>query len=48
MDFSLHGDINLVDQDKSTTYLEAVESPDSEKWLEVMRSEMDSMSENQV
>ncbi|KAK8618055.1 hypothetical protein V6N13_115930 [Hibiscus sabdariffa] len=30
------------------TYQEAVSSPDSEKWLEAMRSEMDSMSENQV
>ncbi|KAK8583637.1 hypothetical protein V6N12_067900 [Hibiscus sabdariffa] len=27
---------------------EAVSSPDSEKWLEAMRSEMDSMSSNQV
>ena len=43
-----HGDITLADQDKSGTYLEAVESPDSEKWLEAMRYEMDSMSENQV
>ncbi|KAL4310633.1 hypothetical protein GQ457_01G017150 [Hibiscus cannabinus] len=30
------------------TYQEAVASPNSEKWLEAMRSEMDSMSENQV
>ena len=43
-----HGDIILVDQNEPRTYLEAVESPDSEKWLEAMRSEMDSMSENQV
>ena len=42
------GDIILVDQDEPRTYQEAVESPDSEKWLEAMRSEMDSMSENQV
>ena len=40
-----HGDIILVAQDEPRTYLEAVESPDSEKWLEAMRSEMDSMSE---
>ena len=39
-----HDDIILVDQDKPRTYLEAVKSPDSEKWLEAMRSEMDSMS----
>ncbi|KAK8663681.1 hypothetical protein V6N13_083488 [Hibiscus sabdariffa] len=43
-----HGDIILVDQDEPKTYQEAVSSPDSEKWLEAMRSEMDSMSENQV
>ncbi|KAK8663305.1 hypothetical protein V6N13_083128 [Hibiscus sabdariffa] len=33
---------------KPKTYQEVVSSPDSEKWLEAMRSEMDSMSENQV
>ncbi|KAK8713339.1 hypothetical protein V6N13_148560 [Hibiscus sabdariffa] len=43
-----HGDVILVDQDESKTYQEAVSSSDSEKWLEAMRSEMDSMSENQV
>ncbi|KAK9020300.1 hypothetical protein V6N11_054789 [Hibiscus sabdariffa] len=42
------GDVILVDQDEPKTYQEAVASPDSEKWLEAMRSEMDSMSENQV
>ncbi|KAL4386633.1 hypothetical protein GQ457_09G019180 [Hibiscus cannabinus] len=36
------------DQDEPKTYEEAVASPDSEKWLEAMRSEMDSMSENQA
>ncbi|KAK8676013.1 hypothetical protein V6N13_034068 [Hibiscus sabdariffa] len=41
-----HGDVILVDQDGPKTYQEAVASPDSEKWLEAMRSEMDSMSEN--
>ncbi|KAK8608943.1 hypothetical protein V6N13_025253 [Hibiscus sabdariffa] len=35
-------------QDEPKTYQEAVSSPDSEKWLEAMRSEMDSMSNNQV
>ncbi|KAK8669710.1 hypothetical protein V6N13_107134 [Hibiscus sabdariffa] len=34
--------------DEPKTYQEAVSSPDSEKWLEAMRSEMDSMSDNQV
>ncbi|KAK8652067.1 hypothetical protein V6N13_061091 [Hibiscus sabdariffa] len=43
-----HGDVILVDQEEPKTYQEAVSSPDSEKWLEAMRSEMDSMSENQV
>ncbi|KAL4285370.1 hypothetical protein GQ457_16G019190 [Hibiscus cannabinus] len=43
-----HGDVILVDQDEPKTYQEAVASPDSEKWLKAMRSEMDSMSDNQV
>ncbi|KAL4386777.1 hypothetical protein GQ457_09G018300 [Hibiscus cannabinus] len=43
-----HGDVILVDQDEPKTYQEVVASTDSEKWLEAMRSEMDSMSENQV
>ncbi|KAK8593699.1 hypothetical protein V6N12_045774 [Hibiscus sabdariffa] len=43
-----HGDVILVDQDELKTYQEVVSSPDFEKWLEAMRSEMDSMSENQV
>ncbi|KAK8656739.1 hypothetical protein V6N13_098677 [Hibiscus sabdariffa] len=34
--------------DEPKTYQEAVSSPDSKKWLEAMRSEMDSMSDNQV
>ncbi|KAK8538777.1 hypothetical protein V6N12_034485 [Hibiscus sabdariffa] len=42
------GDVILVEQDEPETYQEAVASLDSEKWLEAMRSEMDSMSENQV
>ncbi|KAG8472923.1 hypothetical protein CXB51_035047 [Gossypium anomalum] len=41
-------DILLIDQDEPRTYQEAVASPDSKKWLEAMRSEMDSMYENQV
>ncbi|KAK8572033.1 hypothetical protein V6N12_028096 [Hibiscus sabdariffa] len=35
-------------QDEPKTYQETVSSPYSEKWLEAMRSEMDSMSNNQV
>ncbi|KAK8665989.1 hypothetical protein V6N13_006142 [Hibiscus sabdariffa] len=33
-----HGDVILVDQDEPKTYQEAVSSPESEKWLETMRS----------
>ncbi|KAK8504798.1 hypothetical protein V6N12_063805 [Hibiscus sabdariffa] len=43
-----HGDVILVNQDEPKTYQEAVASLDSEKWLEAMRTEMDSMSENQT
>ncbi|KAL4323722.1 hypothetical protein GQ457_11G027280 [Hibiscus cannabinus] len=43
-----HGDVILVDQDEPKIYQEAVASPDSEKRLKAMRSEMYSMSENQV
>ncbi|KAK8662901.1 hypothetical protein V6N13_024787 [Hibiscus sabdariffa] len=43
-----HEDVILVDQDEPKTYQETVSSPGSEKWLEATRSEMDSMSENQV
>ncbi|PKI66182.1 hypothetical protein CRG98_013435 [Punica granatum] len=41
-------DVLLVDNDEPTTYAEAVTGPDSEKWLEAMRSEMESMYTNQV
>ncbi|KAK8708456.1 hypothetical protein V6N13_059496 [Hibiscus sabdariffa] len=41
-------DVILVDHDEPKTYQEAVSSPVSKKWLEAMRSEMDSMSNNQV
>ncbi|KAK8705299.1 hypothetical protein V6N13_048903 [Hibiscus sabdariffa] len=43
-----HEDVILVNQDEPKTFQEAVSSLDSEKWLEAMRSEMDSMLENQV
>ena len=35
--------IKLVDQDEPTTYHEAMMSPDSEIWLQAMKSEMQSM-----
>ena len=42
------GDVMLVDNDESLTYKDAMNSPDYERWLEAMKSEMDSMYENQV
>ena len=41
-------EVLLMDQDVPTTYQEAVSSPNSEKWLEAMKSEMQSMYDNQV
>ena len=38
----------LLENDDPATYEEAMISPDSEKWLEAMKSEMGSMYENQV
>src|SRR4051794_39152787 len=39
----------MVDEiDDLATYEEAMMSPDSNKWLEAMKSEMESMYENQV
>ena len=42
------GDVLLMDQNEPMTYQEAIASPESEKWQEAMRSEMDSMYTNQV
>ena len=41
-------DVLLVDQNEPTTYLEAMLDPDFEKWLEAMKSEIQSMYDNQV
>jgi hypothetical protein len=38
----------LLDSNEPANYEEAMMSPDSEKWLEAMKSELGSMSENQV
>ena len=38
----------LLDHDKPTNYEEATMSPNSLKWLEVMKSEMGSMYEDKV
>ena len=40
--------IEIRDQDEPTTYHEAMMSPDSKKWLQAMKSEMQSMYDNQV
>ena len=42
------GDIMLVDNDEPLTYKDAMNSPNSERWLEAMKSEMVSMYENKV
>ena len=41
-------EVMLIDHGKPTNYEEAMVSPDSEKWLEAMKSEMGSMYENKV
>ena len=41
-------EVMLLDHDEPTNYEEAMMSPDSVKWLEVMKSEMGSMYENKV
>ena len=41
-------DMMVVHDNEPISYQEAMASPDSEKWLEAMKSEMQSMYENQV
>ena len=41
-------DVLIVDQSEPTSYQEAINSPDFEKWQEAMKSEMQSMYDNQV
>jgi hypothetical protein len=38
----------LTDQDEPAIYTEAMEGPESEKWLEAMKSKIRSMYDNQV
>jgi cyanophycinase-like exopeptidase len=45
---SEEGDVLLMDQDEPVTYIEAITGLEYEKCLEAMKSEMDSMYENQV
>ena len=41
-------EILLLDNDEPLTYAEAMMDPSSEKWQSAMKSEIDSMNENQV
>ena len=43
-----NGEVLLLDNDEPATYSEAMMDPDSKKWHVAMRSEIDSMGENQV
>ena len=38
----------LLDHDEPMNYEEAMKSPDSDRWLEAMKSEIESMYENKV
>ena len=41
-------DVILMDHDEHTSYQEAISSPNSDRWLEAIKSEMQSMYGNQV
>ena len=41
-------DVILMDHDEPASYQEAISSTDSDRWLEAMKSEMQSMYDNQV
>ena len=41
-------EVMLLDNDEPTNYEEATMSPDSAKWLEAMKCEIESMYENKV
>ena len=41
-------EVMLLDQDEPMNYEEAMMSPDSDKWLEAMKSEIGSTYENKV
>ena len=50
MDFLVTNNYNviLMDHDEPKSYQEAISSPNFDRWLEVMKSEMQSMYDNQV
>ncbi|KAJ8766289.1 hypothetical protein K2173_022348 [Erythroxylum novogranatense] len=41
-------DVLLIEDNEPTTYEDVLKTSESEKWLHAMKSEMDSMYENQV
>ena len=41
-------EVMLLDHDKPTNYEEVMMSPDSDRWLEAMKSEIESMYGNKV
>ena len=43
-----NSEIMILESEEPTSYTQALTSPNSEKWLGAMKSEMESMSENQV
>ena len=38
----------IIDHDEPASYQEAMKSPNSEKWMEAIKSEMQSMYDNEV
>ncbi|KAL8157980.1 hypothetical protein AgCh_002619 [Apium graveolens] len=46
--FIQDGDVMLTDKDQPHTYQDAMNSPDSERWLEAKKSAMESMYQNKV
>ena len=43
-----NNEAHIIENDEPLTYMKAIMSRDSDKWLEAMKSEMDSMYFNQV
>ena len=43
-----HDDVSIIEDDEPTTYEDVLNSLETDKWLGAMKSEMDSMYDNQV